>query len=105
VDVKEWAKPFYKSKAWQDCREAYFVFRHGLCERCGRPGLIVHHRIYLTPQNINDPNITLSFENLELLCSSCHNNEHHGTDATADGLTFDENGDLIIKGDSGNGWY
>jgi len=23
--VKEWAKPFYKSKAWRDCREAYFI--------------------------------------------------------------------------------
>ncbi|WP_265445078.1 hypothetical protein [Acetivibrio straminisolvens] len=33
--MKEWAKPFYKSKAWQDCREAFFIFRHGLCERCG----------------------------------------------------------------------
>ncbi len=95
--VKEWAKSFYKSKAWRDCRDAYFIYRHGLCERCGRPGLIVHHRIYLTPQNINDPNVTLSFENLELLCSSCHNNEHHSTDATAEGLLFDENGNLAKK--------
>ncbi len=95
--AKEWAKSFYKSKAWQDCREAYFVFRHGLCERCGRPGLIVHHRIYLTPQNINDPNITLSFENLELLCSSCHNNEHHSTDVTAEGLCFDSEGNLVRR--------
>jgi len=95
--MKPWAKSFYKSKAWQDCRDAYFVFRHGLCERCGRPGLIVHHRIYLTPQNINNPNITLSFENLELLCSSCHNEEHHSTDATANGLTFDEGGNLVQK--------
>lgn len=95
-NVKEWAKPFYKSKAWRDCREAFFISKHGLCERCGRPGLIVHHRIYLTPQNINDPNITLSFENLELLCSSCHNNEHHSTDVTADGLCFNEHGELVV---------
>jgi len=95
VDVKEWAKPFYKSKAWQDCREAFFIFRHGLCERCGGPGKIVHHKIYLTPQNINDPNISLNWDNLELVCQDCHNEEHHSTDAVADGLMFDENGDLV----------
>jgi 5-methylcytosine-specific restriction protein A len=94
--LKPWAEKFYKSKAWQDCREAFFISKHGLCERCGRPGLIVHHRIYLTPQNINDPNITLSFENLELLCSSCHNNEHHSTDVTAEGLCFNEHGELVV---------
>ena len=96
--VKEWAKPFYKSKAWRDCRDAYFISRHGLCERCNcKAGTIVHHKIYLTPENINDPNITLSFENLELLCQDCHNDEHHGIDAAADGLMFDEDGNLVRK--------
>ena len=100
--MKEWAKSFYKSKAWQDCREAYFISKHGLCERCGRPGLIVHHRIYLTPQNINDPNITLSFENLELLCSSCHNNEHNRKyDVVRDDVMFNSNGDLVRSGENG----
>ena len=96
--AKEWAKSFYKSKAWQDCREAYFISRHGLCERCGGPGLIVHHRIYLTPQNINDPNITLSFENLELLCSSCHSNEHNRKykEVVRNGLKFDNFGNLVV---------
>ena len=95
-NLKPWAEKFYKSKAWQDCREAFFIFRHGLCERCGRPGKIVHHKIYLTPENINDPYITLSFENLELLCSSCHNKEHHSTDVTAEGLCFNEHGELVV---------
>jgi len=93
--VKEWAKPFYKSKVWQDCRDAYFVFRHGLCERCGRPGLIVHHRIYLTPQNIIDPNVTLSWENLELVCATCHQHEHFKSDAIIDGYKFNEFGDMV----------
>jgi len=96
-DVKEWAKPFYKSKAWQDCRDAYFIFRHGLCERCGGPGLIVHHRIYLTPQNINDPNVSLNWENLELVCATCHQHEHFESDAMAEGLCFDEFGNLVRK--------
>ena len=69
-----------------------------MCERCNcKAGTIVHHKIYLTPDNINDPYITLSFENLELVCQDCHNNEHHGTEAVANGLTFDENGELVRK--------
>lgn len=93
--MKKWAEKFYKSKAWQECRQAYFIYRHGICERCGRPGEIVHHKVYLTPENINDPNIILSFDNLELLCQDCHNKEHSAKLPVAGGLAFDENGDLI----------
>ena len=96
-NLKPWAEKFYKSKAWRDCREAYFIFRHGLCERCGEPGKIVHHKEYLTPENINDPNVTLSFENLELLCLPCHSNEHNRThkEAIREGLMFDNLGNLV----------
>lgn len=93
--MKEWAKHFYKSKAWRECRDAYFVSRHGLCERCGQPGKIVHHKIYLTPENIDDPDVTLNWDNLELLCQTCHNAEHHSGDILPEGLRFDENGDLV----------
>lgn len=93
--MKEWAKHFYKSKAWRQCRDAYFIFRHGLCERCSSPGKIVHHKIWLTPQNIGDPNVSLNHEHLELLCQDCHNKEHHGSDAVGDGLRFDEFGNLV----------
>lgn len=93
--VKKWAKHFYKSKAWRQCRDAYFVYRHGLCERCGGSGKIVHHKIWLTPENINDPNISLNWEYLELLCQDCHNKEHHRNEAVANGLIFDEDGNLV----------
>lgn len=93
--MQDWAKSFYKSKAWRECRDAYYASKYGLCERCGNPGKIVHHKIYLTPENINDPNISLNWDNLELLCQHCHNIEHHGGQITAEGLAFDENGDLI----------
>ena len=64
--MKEWAKSFYKSKAWRDCRDAYFISKHGLCERCNcKAGTIVHHKVYLTPQNINDPNVTIKESTLE----------------------------------------
>jgi len=95
--MKSFAKLFYKSKSWRDCRDAYFAYRYGLCERCGKPGKIVHHKVYLTPENINDPYVSLNWDNLELTCQYCHNEEHHGTVPAAEGLTFDEEGNLIPK--------
>ena len=40
---------------------------------------MVHHKIYLTEQNINDPRIALDFGNLEALCRQCHEEEHAST--------------------------
>lgn len=40
------------------------------------PGDQVHHKKHLTPKNINDPEITLNWDNLELLCLDCHRKEH-----------------------------
>lgn len=74
--MKEYAKGFYRSMAWRKCRDAYFIKRNGICERCGNAGVIVHHKIYITPENINNPKITLNFDYLELLCCDCHNKEH-----------------------------
>lgn len=97
--AKEYAKKFYKSTAWKKCRDSYYKFRHGLCERCTvRTGKIVHHKNYITPENIKDPEITLSFSNLELLCQDCHNREHHEKNSpVVEGVMFDENGDLIRR--------
>ncbi len=91
--AQPWAQSFYKSKAWRQCRKAFFKSRFGLCERCGNPGVIVHHKIVLHPSNIGDPNITLNWDNLELLCLECHNRAHGGA-STAEGLEFDESGNL-----------
>lgn len=96
--MKEWAKQFYKSKAWRKCRHAYFISQHGLCERCKEPGKIVHHKQYLTPETINDPDVSLSFNNLELLCHECHNKEHFKKfSPTREGLAFDEHGNLTQR--------
>lgn len=98
--MKPWAKPFYNSTAWKKCRAAYIVKVHGLCERCSKPGYIVHHTVYLTPQNINDPSISLNHALLEYVCQDCHNKEHHGEaeGVTAEGVEFDAEGNLIQVG-------
>lgn len=96
-----WARKFYNSKAWKNCRELYKQSKNGLCERCLRKGKYsageeVHHKIWLTPNNINDPDITLSFNNLELLCASCHTYEHVGKfSPVREGLIFNSNGELV----------
>lgn len=98
--AKEFAKMFYKSKAWQDCRRGYIAERiridGGACETCGiNPGYILHHKINLTPNNINDPEITLNWKNLKWECKECHDKEEgHGVDNKSAGLLvmFDADG-------------
>lgn len=79
--MQEYAKAFYFSTAWRSCREAYAKSVGGLCERCLErglyvPGEIVHHKVHITPENINDESVTLSWDNLELVCRECHADEH-----------------------------
>lgn len=74
--AKAFAKKIYNSPQWKACRDAYATYRHHQCERCGQPGEEVHHKTYLTPVNINDPEIVYGWDNLELLCRSCHIEEH-----------------------------
>ena len=96
--MKEYAKAFYKSKAWQRARTQVIQRANGLCERClaaGQytPGVIVHHKEYITPGNINNPNVTLNLNNLELVCDDCHNKEHKAK--SNDRYRFDSNGNLL----------
>lgn len=86
---------FYHSKAWETTRDAYMASVSHICERCGRAAKIVHHKRYLDHDSVSDPNVTLSFDNLEALCLRCHNAEHFGGNATARGLHFDKDGNLI----------
>lgn len=103
--AKDWAKQFYKSKAWQQCRESYISSVFGLCETCkakgiDKPGKILHHVIPLTPLNINDSGITLGWDNLRYECKECHDeHEGHGVimafAVVGAGLAFDVNGQLV----------
>lgn len=79
--MKPYAERFYKSKTWQRCRTEYAKSVGGLCERCraeGKitPGVIVHHKVNINPDNILDPDVTLNWDNLELLCRDHHAEEH-----------------------------
>ncbi len=93
--MKEYARAFYQSKAWKATRRAYMKSRLGLCERCGKPGEIVHHKRHITPRTVGDPAVTLDWANLELLCRSCHAYEHEGSPSMARGVGFDEDGNTV----------
>ena len=91
---------FYKSAAWEACRNAYLCSVGHFCERCKAKGIyeparIVHHKIYLTEDNYHDPSISLNFENLEALCLDCHNKEHYGSKIEAR-YTIGKDGELIF---------
>lgn len=96
--ARDFAKKFYNSKEWKKCRESYKQSKYHICERCSELGEEVHHIIYLTLENINDPYITLSWDNLELLCQSCHSKEHMSKyGVVREDVMFDESGDLVKK--------
>ena len=95
--AKEYAKSFYNSSAWIKCRNSFMKSKNYICERCGDMAKIVHHKKHISPLNINDPNITLNWDNLQALCIECHNVVHGYSSAKIDEVQFDENGDLIYS--------
>lgn len=79
--ARDFARAFYKSAAWNKCRKAFIDYRisedGGLCQIChDKTGYVVHHKAKLTPENINDPDVLLNFENLMYVCHDCHNMIH-----------------------------
>lgn len=89
--MKGYAEWFYKGAKWQKTSAAYMASKNYICERCGAPGKICHHKTYITPHNITDPMIAYNFDNLECLCQDCHNKEHFQKNNRAQ---FDENGNI-----------
>lgn len=95
---KEFAKQFYSSQQWKMTR--LLVLRRDLytCQQClANRASEVHHIIELTPDNINDMNISLNPDNLLSLCHDCHTKITQGnTGDVADGYVFDEDGNVIM---------
>ena len=101
---QQFANAFYGSQAWKNCRAAYRKARGNLCERCLARGLItagtremplqVHHKVELTPENSNDPRVTLSWDNLQLLCKRCHDEQHMDERKR---WIVDEDGRVVIR--------
>lgn len=101
--MKEFAKSFYNSKAWQDVRDMYIKERirtdGGFCEVChDELGYIVHHKILLTESNINDANISLNVANLQYVCKPCHDRmEDHFVKPRDRRYSFNTDGQMVYK--------
>ena len=92
---------FYNSKHWKNVRIQY-IMRHPLCECCLKEfSREVHHKIHLTPENVKDDKIAFGADNLEALCTECHNNKHNrfvkSKAACDENITFDKNGNVVFK--------
>lgn len=85
---------FYKSEAWHTIREIKIRETNDRCERCGGIGQEVHHKERLTVDNVFDVEVSLSLDNLELLCRNCHNKEHGRFSKEPQ---FDEEGNMIFR--------
>lgn len=96
--AKEFAKGFYRSKLWQDKRRE--ILRRDLytCEICGGRASEVHHEVELTPDNIDDPSVTLNNNLLRSLCGDCHKAITLNRIDCAEEFVFDENGQLTPRG-------
>lgn len=98
--MQPYAERFYKSIQWRTTRDAYAKSVGLLCERCKAKGIIkageiVHHKVHLTPDNINNPEVSLAWSNLMLLCRDCHGEIHSGREDLP--YTIGKNGEVIVK--------
>jgi len=91
--AQDYAKQFYGSSQWKKARSLYLSSQFFICEDCGEIASIVHHIKPITPNNINDPNITLNQNNFKAVCEDCHTLIHSGG-VKQNGVTFDENGNI-----------
>lgn len=72
---------FYASDAWRAFRLAVIAARGTRCEHCGErvakaQELTLHHKIELTPENVNDVMIALNPDNVLVVHHGCHNQIH-----------------------------
>lgn len=93
--AREFAEAFYHSAAWKQAQKLAMQLHYGVCEKCGRPAKIIHHKIWLTPDNITDQDIALGQDNLMALCLDCHNRIHAKQSSIREGLEFDGAGQLV----------
>lgn len=72
---------FYASEKWRNFRMSLIAERGNECSRCGKiianaAEITGHHKVDLTPENVNDYTISLNPDLVNLICSECHNKEH-----------------------------
>ena len=78
-----WAVSFYNSKAWKDLRQQLIIEAGYKCSKCGKSyllepwQLVGHHKMELTPENVDNVSIALNKDNIEVICKRCHDMVHN----------------------------
>lgn len=66
---------FYNGVEWRMLSAKYMQDKGYRCELCGRMATQVHHKKAIqTPEGWS---LRLDYDNLELLCTQCHNDRHN----------------------------
>lgn len=78
MNYHEKYKDFYNTPLWKSIREKKFGDADGLCEKCLKKGIVrvgreVHHIVPIE----QDWSKRLDYDNLILLCPSCHQEAHN----------------------------
>lgn len=78
---------FYRCREWRSLLQQLRIERLNdkgeiICEYCGKPitrayDIIGHHKIELTPDNVNDYTISLNPDNIAFVHHRCHNYIHN----------------------------
>lgn len=108
--ARDFARALYKSKKWEKlrayCMERPVQMDDGrvcpplMCERCFDrvgalvPAEIAHHKRFVTPENVNDPEVTLNADNIMRVCRDCHARIHYPNDYRPR-VTFDAQGRTV----------
>lgn len=103
-------KKFYDRAAWRVARENALMRDRYLCVLCKKqgdikPADVVHHKIHLSLDNMDNPKIAYNLDNLISLCSEHHVEVHRGEHGKGRmnleehpyNYTFDANGMLVPK--------
>ena len=70
-------KAFYNSATWQRIREAVLARDNHLCQNCLRQGILTPANVVHHIKKLEDaPNKALDMDNLETICTACHNLVH-----------------------------
>jgi len=99
--LQDFARRFYGTQAWKKLRTYVWSRDEGLCQDCLKKGLYtpaeeVHHIIELTPETIENPEVSLNPDNLVCLCRECHRRRHNPYQRRYE---VDEFGRVTIKPD------
>ena len=78
--AQEFSRHIYASQKWQRLRLRLIAGSNGICTMCNgsfaSEYLRVHHKTELNEFNITDANMVYGEDNLQVVCSGCHNKLH-----------------------------